>query len=470
MANRKYFQDLSNGVYGRQVAYVNVENATRENIVRLVKDTIGTFYYNRRRVKYLWDYVHGDQPILYRNKLVRDDVINKVVENHAYEIVQFKVGQTYGEPLQCVSVEKDDINEYIDKLNTFLRQAYKHSRNIECGEWQSAVGTGYLAVQIVKDKDASVPFRITVPTPMNTYIIYSSITGEPLVAVQKLENEYNETYFLCFTRSHHCVIKGGKLQEWKLHAFGGIPIVEYPNNHKRVSDVELVITMLDAINTMQSNRMDGIEQFVQSWVKFVNCAVDPETFKQMKMQGALVVKSNNGTDNKADVDIMTQELNQTESQVAKQDLMDNILQILAIPKLEGNTGGDTQGAVQLRNGWDMAKTRGKLKDPIVQESEKRLLKVILNVIRVQKDDNVCPIDTSQFEVIINHSPMDNMLVKAQFLDYLLKDGVHPKIAFERSTLFSDSDKAYILSKPYLDVLYETIDLGKNKSGGAENET
>ena len=53
--------------------------------------------------------------------------------------------------------------------------------------------------------------------------------------------------------------------------------------------------------------------------------------------------------------------------------------------------------------------------------------------------------------------MDNMLVKAQFLDYLLKDGVHPKIAFERSTLFADSEKAYNLSKPYLDVLYKTLE-------------
>ena len=180
--------------------------------------------------------------------------------------------------------------------------------------------------------------------------------------------------------------------------------------------------MFDAINNMQSNRMDSVEQFVSAWVKFVNCTVDHDTFQQMKMEGALVVKSNNGTDNKADVDIMTQELNQTQSQVAKQDLLDNILQILAIPKLEGNTGGDTQGAVQLRNGWDMAKTRGKLKDPIIQESEQRLNEVILNIIRVRKGKNECPIDTSQFEVIINHSPMDNMLVKAQFLDYLLKDG------------------------------------------------
>ena len=67
-----------------------------------------------------------------------------------------------------------------------------------------------------------------------------------------------------------------------------------------LSDIELVIDILDAINNMQSNRMDAIEQFVQSWVKFVNCDIDKETFQEMKMAGALVVKSNNG-ENKADV-------------------------------------------------------------------------------------------------------------------------------------------------------------------------
>ena len=123
---------------------------------------------------------------------------------------------------------------------------------------------------------------------------------------------------------------------------------------------------------MQSNRMDAIEQFVQSWIKFVNCEVDEKSFIKMKMQGALVVKSNNG-ENKADVDIMTQELNQTESQVAKDDLWNNALSISAIPNKQGNTGGDTQGAVELRNGWDFSKQRAKLKDPYIKDAEKRLV-------------------------------------------------------------------------------------------------
>lgn len=456
MENRMFFRDLVRGKYGRKIAYADVEEVNKNNILEVVAETLGTFYWNKKISEYLWSYYKGDQPVLYRTKTMRDDINNRVCENHAFEIVQFKVGQSYGEPMQCVGITKDDTKEYVDKFNDYLRLANKHSRNIKCGEYQSATGTGFLAVQYVKEKNPKIPFRITVPTPMNTYIIYSSITEEPLVSVQELKDEKGQYYKMCHTKTHQCILKNGKVEKWGLHAFGGIPIVEYPNNFERISDIELVISMLDDLNEMQSNRADGISQFVQSFVKFVNCSIDKETFEQMKMNGAFVVKSNNA-ENKADVDIMSQELNQTETQVAKQDLMDNILQILAIPKLEGNTGGDTQGAVQLRNGWDMAKTRGKLKDPIIKESEQRLNEVILNTIRVKKGKDECPLDISEFEVTINHSPMDNMLVKAQFLDYLLKDGIHPKIAFERSTLFADSEKAYNLSKPYLDAIYQTVE-------------
>ena len=41
----------------------------------------------------------------------------------------------------------------------------------------------------------------------------------------------------------------------------------------------------------------------------------------MRQEGALVVKSNNG-ENKADVDILSQELNQTEGQVVFDDLFE----------------------------------------------------------------------------------------------------------------------------------------------------
>ena len=455
--NTMYLQDLVKGRYGRKIAYADVEEITVDNVVKVVGSCIGTFNWNKPIFKYLWNYKNGDQPIRYRTKTMRDDVCNCVVENHAWEIVRFKNGQTNGEPIQCVSTRKDQkINNGVDRFNDYCKAAGKHAKDISSGEWTSSVGTGFKAAQRIKG-GADIPFRITVPTPLNTFIIYSSITDEPLLAVQELKDVNGEWYKLCFSENMQFVIKNGDVIDSRLHAFGGIPIVEYPNNQDRVSDIELVIDMLDAINNMQSNRMDAIEQFVQSWVKFVNCDIDQETFQKMKMMGALVVKSNNGSENKADVDIMTQELSQTESQVAKDDLWDNALSISAIPNKQTNTGGDTQGAVELRNGWDFSKQAAKLKDAYTIESERRLNKVLRNIIRQEKGENECPFGEMDYEVQISHSPTDNMQVKAQVYQMLVSAGIHPLIAMKTCGLWTDCEKVFLLSKPYLDVLYKTID-------------
>lgn len=277
--NTQYFHDLVKGRYGRKIAYANVEQITADNIRNVVGNCIGAFYFNKTVIRYLWNYYKGDQPVLYRTKVQNADITNKVPENHAYEIVQFKVGQTYGEPIQLISRKDDDrINNAVDEFNDYLADANKQEKDIKAGEWQSATGTSFKAVQITKNGD--IPFRIVAPTPMNTFVIYSRSTEEPLLAIQELKDTDGQMYKLCYTDSYECKIVNGEVRDWQLHGFGGIPIVEFPNNHERISDIELVIGLLDAINTMQSNRMDGVEQFVQFWIKFVNCDIDPETFEK----------------------------------------------------------------------------------------------------------------------------------------------------------------------------------------------
>lgn len=454
MRNRRYLQDIVKGCYGRKIAYTNVSQITPDNIVSVVGSCIGCFNYNKTVIEYLWNYYKGDQPVHYREKTANEDINNRVSENHAYELVQFKVGQTYGEPIQFISRRDDDaINKAVDELNDYMADANKQEKDIKAGEWQSATGTSFKAIQFTGDKE--LPFRIVAPNPINTFVIYNESTEEPMLAVQELKDESGEHYKLCYTKSHECKLKNGKVLDWQLHGFGDIPIVEYPNNHERLSDIELVIDLLDAINNMQSNRMDSIQQFVEYWVKFVNCEIDTETFEEMKLSHALTVKSNN-KDNKADVEIMTQELNQSESQVAKKDLWDNALAILAIPNKEGNTGGDTQGAVELRNGWDFSKTRTKLKDPVVKSAEKRIAKVVLNVIRVKGKEEL-KIGIRDFDVQINHSPTDNLVVKCQALQYLLQCGIHPLVAIKTVGLWGDAEKTFLESQPYLKNLWKTID-------------
>ena len=464
MRNNLSFHEIVGGNFGRKTSYANVEKVTEGNILKVMGDTIGNFNFNKRAIQYLWNYKKGNQPALYRTKTSRDDIINRVVENHAWEIVRFKNGQTYGEPVQYVSLRKEDeINKAVDTLNDYMRAAGKARKDIDSGEWTSAVGTGYKAIQ---RKNGDIPFRIIAPSPMNTYAVYSSITEEHILSVQELKDENDQLYYLCYSDTHEFIVKNGSLSDVvdsngnvvksKPHGFGGIPIIEYPNNQDRISDIELVYSMLDAINTIQSNRVDGIEQFVQSWVKFVNCEVDRDAFEEMKMMGALVVKSNNGSENKADVDIMTQELNQSQTQVSKDDLWDSILDILAMPNKHETSGGDTQGAIQLRNGWDQSKQAAKIKDQYITESDNKLGMLAINQLRLSGIENL-PLTPMDFETHIIHSPTDNMLTKTESLQMLLQSGINPQIAIDTAGLWTDSEKVFLNSKPYLDAIYKTSD-------------
>lgn len=457
--NKINFIDLCHGEFGRKVAYTGVDQITPDNVLQVLSNTIGIHNRNMAMIDYLYRYYKGDQPILYREKLVRPEVNNKVVENHALETVKFKAGQIYGEPIQYVCKKKKaskETNAQVDLLNDYLDEANADARNIQLGIYQSAVGTAYKC--ILKNDDWTEgsdlpPFQIFIPYPGDVYIIYSSRTGRPIASVQILKDEDNEQYYLLFSSRQYFIVQNGQLKEFGINGFDGIPINEYPNNPDRLSDIEISITAYDAINKYQSDRLNGVEQFVQALMKFKNCEIDEAEFVKMVKLGAVSVKDvGNGT--QSDVDLMTAELNQSESQVAKDDIYNNMLIVEAMPNRQSNTGGDTGNAVYLRNGWDFAERDAKLVEAFTKEAEKASVRIILNIIRKTSMD--VNISTRDFDVKITRNPTDNMLVKAQALDYLFKNKIHPLIALITCGLFSDPQKVYEMSLPYLGTIYPEL--------------
>ena len=80
---------------------------------------------------------------------------------------------------------------------------------------------------------------------------------------------------------------------------------------------------------------------------------------------------------------------------------------------------------------------------------------MLNALRVKGKG--LDLSIRDFDVQINHSPTDNMVIKCQSLQYLLQSGIHPLIAINTVGLWGDAEKTYITSKPYLKNLWKTID-------------
>lgn len=453
--NRKSFTSICHGQLGRYVIYSNAKEITKDNVVNELGKALSVHWSNRREIEYLDRYYRGDQPIIYREKKVRPEINNKIEENRAFEIVEFFTAQDFGEPIQYVRRGTDEnVSVLINRLNDFMFSEDKGAHDIELGRWRNICGTAYRLVYndslAYIDMDEA-PFGLETLDPRFTFVVYSSGAGKrPLYSVQQVKDENDSDKYIIKTRNMKFAIQNGKVID-KAPNYLGINVIEYPLNERRIGRLEVVITILDAINKTQSDRLNGIEQFIQAFMKFVNCEIDKETFIEMVNLGALNVKTVNPS-MPADVSMVSSQLDQSQTQVSKDDLIAAIRDVLGMPSREGNTGGDTGQAVYLRNGWDFAEGRAELDEPIFQKSERNSLRVVLKILDGKTDIRL---KLSDIEIKVTRSKTDNMQLKSQVLNILLSSGVEPDRAFKTCNLWSDPEEAFVESKPYLDAKYKT---------------
>ena len=132
------------GLFGRKVIYSNEKEVTKANVVDVLNSAINTHKKNAAEIDYLHKYLRGVQPILHRQKTHRPEINNKIVENHALEIVDFKKGHVFGEPVQYVRRgEREGISTQIAKLNEFMFAENKSNSDKELAEWFYTCGTAY---------------------------------------------------------------------------------------------------------------------------------------------------------------------------------------------------------------------------------------------------------------------------------------------------------------------------------------
>ena len=83
---------MSKELYGRKVIYSNALEITKDNVCDVLSSALVTHNKNVSEIKYLEDYYKGKTPIRNREKTYSKHINNKINENRAYEIVNFKVG------------------------------------------------------------------------------------------------------------------------------------------------------------------------------------------------------------------------------------------------------------------------------------------------------------------------------------------------------------------------------------------
>ena len=424
----------------------------------VLTECMAVHWFNSAQIDYLYRYNRGMQPVLNRKKQTRPEINNKVVENHASEVSQFTAAYFMGEPVVYVRRGSDDgMSKDIELLNNYMMYEDKATRDMEMATWMAICGVGYRMV--LPDKDAFgdpdyAPFELDTPDPRFTFVAYSTGFGHKrMMGVRMVWRQNNDgayKWLICgYTRTHYFEVwDGAEIVKWEPHTLREIPIFEYRLNMNMLGSFEPAIPVLNAINTIQSNRVDGLEQFVQSFLKFVNCDIEEDTVEQLRKMGAIVLKSVNGLN--SDVDLVSQELNQSQTQTLVDYLYDQVLQICGLPTTTkgGSSTSDTGQAVLLRDGWQQCESRAQQTEKLYRKSEREFLRLVLRIMGETRES--VNLKLSQVECKFTRRQHDNLQSKCQALTSLLQAGIHPEIAIATSGLFNDPMDVYSQSKKYLD--------------------
>lgn len=450
---------------GRTLVTTQFEEITSANIVDVFEDVKETLSQNLQQSVTLYDYYLGDQSIYSRVKLVRPEINNQVVENRAYEIVNFKKGYQYGTGCSYVSSRSDEgMSDILEKINFYNGYIGKDKADIEHLEDMLITGRGYRLirmksddkeeknelVEVLEDAD-NLDYEIhRLDARFGDMIFTNDLVPKPLGYMHYAQDENGQDLLYVYTKDAVITMIDGEVKSDD-HSLGYIPVVMTKLNESMLGCFEPILGMLDALNTLQSDRMNAIEQFVQSILILQNVDFDEKEAKmslsEILASGAgLKVKDRSGDgNNQAKVYFLTQELSQVGTQTLKADILSAINDITAIPDRMGSdkSSGDTGIAVELRDGWANAETYARNVDPYLKSSEKELVKLITLCYNMGNSGKANPMS---IEPKFNRNPRADRVNGAQAMMNEIAIGIDPLTVIANSGLYTDPEKVYELSK------------------------
>lgn len=440
---------------GRKKIIINKDgDITKNNILSIWESILPMVLERFSDINFLYNYEKGKQPILERVGTIREDINSKIVENRASEIIDFKTNYQFGKGIYYV--RRDEKDSKIGVINDIFANLGKSSLDVSLTRWLYTCGLGYRYVRIGKSVDNPLIIKTLDPRYTGKVIYndieetevftYTMLSNNPLLNVSSI---YDCTVFI-YSNTFSCIINNGVVENWQTFKDGVVhnPIIEYEANADRMGSFQRVLPLLDAINLLQSDRLNAVNQFVQSYMIFKNINIDMDKITEFKEMGALKITSLDGLD--ADVKLLNDELDQTYVQTLKNDLINAINEICSLPDRNGagKTSGDTGSAVAMRDGWESAETSAKQLDAYFKPSEYKMLNIVCDALNywgdelTLRDEAWTNLDVKDIDIKFLRNPRIDLTTSSNALTTMMKNGIDPKEALNITELFPDVETVY----------------------------
>lgn len=251
----------------------------------------------RPRLRKLKEYYKSNHEI--KKRVISDTTKpnNKLINPYGNYITDMFVGYFVGEPIIYKSNDKDALKS----LQMIFTYNDEQDHNSELAKNCSIYGRAYEL--LYHDSSKSVRFKSI--DPECVIMIYDDTLEEELLYAIRYYPSYSldrddydsiiEVYSESNVKVYHgrSIKEGIELINEYEHFFGLVPIVEYKNNEDLIGDFELVVSLIDAYDKLESDSQNDFEYFCDAYLALYGMDADEDDTKKMKQNRVLVLE--NGT-------------------------------------------------------------------------------------------------------------------------------------------------------------------------------
>ena len=314
----------------------------------VINDCVKQFDLEASRLAQLHEYYVGLTEVTNRTRTAGLPN-NRLMHAYPQYIATMTSGYLIGDPVQYMSEDDAGLEALTDAYNA----ADVQSIDAEIALHQAIYGRG---VELVYADSQARP-RTTAVDPQNAFVVYSNdAEGLPLFGVHRLvevnsKGEATVTRYTVYTQTEviEYDVKDGMLgseTSRNPHNFPYVPLVEYWNNSLQTGDFEPVMSLIDAYDILQSDRVNDKEQFADALLVLTGIvgldapAGDTRTAAQrLKQEGTLSLP-----DPQAKAEYLIKQMNESDTEILKDAIKSDIHKFSHVPDMTdeqfaGNSSG-----------------------------------------------------------------------------------------------------------------------------------
>lgn len=340
---------------------------------------------------------------------------NRIAHPYARYITTIATGYLIGQPVAYASARPSAALQAIQEA---FRRGSEPAENVQIARDQSICGKGVEYVHIDRD---GLP-RATAVRPESAFVVYADDCDmEPLFGVYylpRVRGDGTPEGFHVWLLTEDRVIQyeaasldalGAPLRD-EPHYFGGVPLVEYWNDDTERGDFEWVLTLIDAYDRLQSDRVNDKEQFVDRLLVLTGAILEADERGRKPMQQLREDHALQLPDAQSKAEYLTSEMNEADVEVLRQSLLQDIHKLSMVPDLSDEHFAANASGVAMRYKLLGFEQIIRVKERWFEEGLRTRLKLFAHYMELRGAE---PLDVSEVRISFTHALPVNLLENAE---------------------------------------------------------